>query len=103
MEDQVNDYCLNFHLLRQYRAIEIEEWLDICIFIMIESNIQINRSYSNKKEEFVLKVINQLIKDTIQDQVQKDVVTSFTMETISSLKKQLLKNDYCCIYSLLCC
>ncbi len=103
MEAQIKEYCLNFHALRQNRPIQIEEWLDVCVFVMIESNMQIDGNIQNK-EDFTLNVLNVLIEDTLYDENQRIIIAKYMIECVTTLKKQLLKNDYyCCLSSILCC
>ncbi len=105
MQQEIDDYCKNFYIFRQHRALEIVELLDITVFIMIEVNIY----YSTiaEKEEFALGIMRKLINTDITNPEENKSAIANMEYYIGIMKRQLWKEScsykfgkwigkYCC-------
>ncbi len=101
MQIEIQDYCNNFYALRQNRPFDTSELLDITIFTMIEANDR--HETVREKEQFTIGVLKHILNTDIKD-IEANKFATETMEHyVKVLKRQLLKDTSCCLYSLLKC
>ena len=101
MQKEIQDYCDNFYALRQNRPLDISELLDVTIFIMIEANDR--HETVKEKEAFALGILKNILNKDIINMEENRLATAAMEYYVKVLKRQLLKDTSCCIYSLLKC
>lgn len=95
MEKEIENYVKNFYLFRKNKKLDVDELLDVTIFIMIESNEYYDTIVD--KEAFILGVMKSIIDADIVDLEANQFTKRYMEHYVATLKKQLLKNtkSYC--------